>query len=279
MYNGRLGVGLISFNRAEYFSKVLESLELAEDTNIDYHLFQDGYENKFSRERKSNRFKIQENISLFREADIPNKTEHIQDKNIGNGINQFQAVEYLSQNYKYFMILEDDAIISPDYFRILRILIDQYLSKENDIFSITLSCIRRCDELQIPLNLNKVMYDKQHWFGETWSSEKWQKVRKYFLQYYQFIQSCDYQRRPHKRIRDMFKANGLNIPQTSQDAGKDFMLHKAGMRRIAPVVNRGFYIGQKGMHFKPQTYQDYQFGIMKPYIFKEDKTITSFEIL
>jgi len=41
-YTGRLGIGLISFDRHHYFKQLIKSLELQTDLqNVDFHLFQE----------------------------------------------------------------------------------------------------------------------------------------------------------------------------------------------------------------------------------------------
>lgn len=280
MYNLKLGIGLISYDRPHYFSQLIASLEkqtYLEET--DFHLFQDGAKNKFSKRYGAYKKHIQFSIDEFNNSKLPNKKAHIQNLNIGNAINQFQAVEYLSQNYEYFMIIEDDVILSTNYLRLIRILIDQYLKEDNKIFSLGLSFQRLCHLEDINYNLNKVALKNMHWWAECWRSKNWHKIRPYFLEYYKFVSHCDYMRRDTVAIKKFFNSHGFYIPQTSQDAGKDFALFKTKMQRLTTVVNRGFYIGEVGIHFRPQTYKKYRLGEMKPYEFENDKIIEGFELI
>jgi len=128
-------------------------------------------------------------------------------------------------------------------------------------------------------NLDKVILKNEHWWAECWKAENWEKIKPYFLQYIELIKNCDYRMRPAAEIKRFFNKNGFNIPQTSQDAGKDFALFKAGLKRLTSVVNRGFYIGEYGIHFRSSTYNKYGFGTMKPFEFKSDKLIKEFILI
>src|SRR5690606_26474547 len=121
---------------------------------------------------------------------------------------------------------------------------------DDEVFSVSLNFRRMCRREDIHNNLDKLLITNDkvgnslHWWAECYSSKNWGKVRDSFLQYYRFVEKCDYQHRPSFDIKTFFKANGFDVPQTSQDAGRDFALFKKGMVRINTVVNRGFYIGE-----------------------------------
>lgn len=278
IYSKKMGVAIISFDRPLYFAQTVASLEKQGDLeNYDFHLFQDGQINKFSGRTVTQKPLIDKCINIFKRSKLPNKFEHIEEKNIGNGINQFNAVEYMSANYEYFFVIEDDVILSPDYLTLCRKLIPFF--DNPSIFSLSLSFERFCEIEDINKNLGKVFFKNVHWWAELWKSSNWFKVRPRFLQYLEFIKNVDYHDRPTQEISKFFRSHGFNIPQTSQDAGKDFALFKSKMKRITSVVNRGFYIGEHGMHFRTPTYRKYGFANMKPFEFESDKLLNEFKLL
>ena len=274
-----MGVCLIVFDRPMYFAQTIASLEKQSDLeNYDFHLFQDGQINMFSGRTVTQKKLIEKCIQIFRRSKLPNKSEHIEERNVGNAINQFNAANFMSANYEYFMVIEDDVILSPDYLRLCRVMIPQFLGKTR-VFSVSLSFERFCKLEQIEQNLDKVFFKNVHWWAECWKSANWLKVRPRFAQYMEFVKDVDYHDRPAYEIRKLFRLNGFSIPQTSQDAGKDFALFKNKMKRITSVVNRGFYIGEHGMHFRTPTYQKYGFANMKPFEFESDKLLNEFKLL
>lgn len=270
-----IGVALIAFNRPNYFKKLIKSLE-RQTQKAEYHLFQDGAVNKFSHRLKSDPQLLKKVKDIFNESNLNGK-EHIHEMNVGNAINQFEAVEYMSSHYDRFLVIEDDVILSKHYIKLVNKLANQYL--KDDVFSVSLNFKRMCPKSEIKKNLDKVDYISLHWWAECWSSEQWAKVRDYFLEYYKLVKDCDYQKRPASKIKHLFHSNGLMIPQTSQDAGKDYALHKAGLKRINTIVNRGFYIGEKGMHFSPDLYKKMGYQNQRPYEFESDESLKKFNMI
>lgn len=278
-YTGKLGVALIGFDRYRYFKQLVTSLEAQTMlANTDFHLFQEGSRNKFSGRLAAAQIILDKTVNVFTKSNLPNKTVHQQAHHVGTAINQFEAVEYMAKHYEYFLVIEDDVILSKHYLQLMRIALEQYIPYHADIFSVSLGFIRNCPPYQIRHNLDKIMYKNTHWWAEGWYSPNWEKVRKYFLYYYQFVQNCDYKERPAVEITRMFNSHGFNIPQTSQDAGKDFALFKTGMRRVVTVVNRGFSIGERGTHFRPGTYKRMGLAQQKPFEFSSDSRLQGFQL-
>lgn len=281
-----LGVALISFNRSDYFSKLIKSLEKQVDCGVlDFHLFQDGAVNKFSHVLKTDPNRCQKCVDVFDDSSLLNKTKHIHKLNVGNAINQFEAIEFMSDHYDYFLVIEDDVILSKFYFRLIRLLIEQYLDR-SDVFSVALNFKRMCRKTEVLDNLDKVGYDLHdvgsislHWWAECFSSKKWKMVRPHFLKYYKLVENIDYQKRPRPEIQALFASGGLNIAQTSQDAGKDFAVKQAGLKRVNSVVNRGFYIGERGMHFNRRLYLAKGYQNQKPFEFASDSKLEVFKTI
>ena len=162
-YTGRLGIGLISFDRHHYFKQLIKSLELQTDLqNVDFHLFQEGSVNKFSRRIAAPQARLDKTVAIFTGSKLPNKTQHIRAEHVGTAIHQFEAVEYLAANYEYFLVIEDDVILSKYYIQLMRLAMGQFLPKD-DIFSVSLGFVRHCPPYKMGANLNKMLYKNTHW--------------------------------------------------------------------------------------------------------------------
>lgn len=274
MYKGKIGVALIAYNRPHYFSQLVNSLEnQSQLTNLDFHLFLDGPQRPVA-----DSLLIKQTRQIFDDSSLPNKSVHKRDKNVSIAINQFEAVEYMVNEYDYVWVVEDDLVLSKYYVRLLRIMIEQYANKK-DVFGVSLNFLRRCNESDINKFYSSVQYRNEHWWAECFSSEKWKTVKPYFLEYYKFVKDIPYNMRPRERIQRLFKSIDMHIPQTSQDAGKDYALKKAGLKRINTVVNRGIYLGEKGVHFTPQIAAKYKFKEQIPYEFKKDANLKKFKLI
>lgn len=276
-----MGIGIISFDRPQYLRQLLKSLEKQDLVDTEFHLFQDGEVNKFSKRQVTVHGLTRKCIKLFNEAELPNKFIHDRKVNVGNAINQFEAIEFMSDNYDKFLIIEDDVVLSPHYIRLVKLLGKKI---NNDVFSVGLGFKRLCKKENIDYNLTRLVTSNDrvgnsiHWWCELYSSKNWKKVRKDFLEYYKFVKDVDYKMRPSDEIRKFFHSQGFNINQTSQDAGRDYALFKNGMIRLNTVVNRGIYIGEYGLHFTPNKFKLGGYDKQYPYIHRMDSKLKEFEL-
>jgi len=276
MLTDEIGIGVISFNRPDCLRKLLRSLE--EQTCLDgaeFHLWQDGAVNAFSKVVWADPVDIVHSISAFQAAKLPSKYSHIQKENVGTGIHQFTAMEYMTRRYECVAILEADIILSPHWLRLVRVLLDQVKERE-DIFSFSLGFRKLCPKDEAEQNLDKLVYGTPHWWGEALVSERWSRARPHFLDYYELIRHCDYRHRPHAAITELYRRKEWTQDATSQDGGKDMAAWAAGMRRVVTVVNRGISTGAQGVHFRPQQFQQMGFDQQEPYSYDKDATLDRF---
>jgi len=275
-YKGKLGVGIISFNRPHYLSQMLQSLQLNDLWNADFHFYQDGHKSRLTGLNLTPEESIKDCLSLFNNTYLPNKEIHPREVNLGIGINQFLAYEELSSNYEYVLILEDDIVVSPHFIYLLRVLIKQFLHQPN-IFSVSLNFKRRCLLEEILNNLQKVSYKREDWFAECFDSFKWkQRVKPLFMSYYNLIKDVEYKDRPHEKIRELYKQFEIEEKRTSQDGVKEVITKYLGLERISTVVNRGIYIGEEGTHSTKRLYEQMNFKNQEPFIFETDRNIKEF---
>lgn len=278
MYKGKIGVAIISFNRPKYLSRVINSLEQQSYLeNTKFHLFQDGFKNIFSGKIKAKREEIEQSIAFFKSSNLDKGGSIFRvDENVGNGRNQYIANEIMSSLYDYFLVVEDDVLLSPDYLRLCRVLIDQFGGR-SDLHSFNLN-FKKLREPSAK-SLNKVIFGETHWWAECYISRQWKIAKEYFKDYFRLIEEVDYSDIPREKIQELFKKHNFNKTQCSQDAGKDFALFKAKFKRITAVVNRGYYIGQQGIHFTPKLYQKMGWQNQLPYIFKSDQSLNQFILI
>lgn len=265
-----IGVGVISFNRPQYLKQVIQSLK-RQSVEAEYYLFQDGVRNRFSRKITTPSELVDQSIALFDIGEVFAEKE-----NIGNAHNQLRAIDYLSEKYENFLIVEDDAVLGRDYLKVCSILSNQF--KHKDLFSVNGGFRRIGSHQGKAFYTNTQDSPSTHWFGEFYSATQWNELRPFYMQYFDLVKSVDYRLRPTLKIKKLFHSNGFMIPQSSQDAGRDFALFLAHKRRLTLEVNRGFYIGAQGMHFTESTYKRYNFSISRPYEFDEDLLRTSFYV-
>jgi len=279
MYTGTLGVAIISFNRPHYLQQLVGSLEkntCLEST--DFHFFQDGAVNKFSGRKAAQPNQIRLAVQCAEAARLPCKSVHVRRENVSIGIHQFEAYEWMTRRYDVVLVLEDDVVVSPHYLRIMRVLFD-CVSGRNDVFSASSNFVRACPADDIQRFLSKASLANGHWWGEIFAAKRWARIRPHFMEYFDLIRGIDYAQRPHAKILELFSRRGFGGKATSQDAGKDLAVMRAGMQRARLVVNRAIYIGRQGTHCDPALYDRSGWGCQEPYVFAADETIDHFEFL
>ena len=119
----KLRIRIISFNRPDYLKQLIKSLEKNDFSDTCFHLFQDGFICKFTDKKVAKPKDIGDSIKIFYSSKFPNKNYHIRDKNVSVAINQFEAMQVLCKNYKYFIFIENDVIVSPYFVSIMKKLL------------------------------------------------------------------------------------------------------------------------------------------------------------
>ena len=277
MITDTIGIGIISFNRPKCLARLLESLEQQTRLDeVDFHLWQDGAQNRFSHRHCAHPNQIKAAINAFAEADLPSKETYIHEANVGTAINQFSAIEYMTANYEYVIILEDDVVLSPFYVRLARVMFGQVKDRPG-IFSVSLGFKRRCEKGEVEQNLGKVVFGRPHFWDMCMVAERWERARPHFMEYYRLVEKVDYGKRNPLPILRLFLAKGWPHGATSQDSGRDMACHAAGMRRCATVVNRGISIGQQGIHWTPAAFEAKGYADQTPYVHEGDATREEFE--
>ena len=151
----KIGVGIISWNRAQYLKQLVDSLENNNLSDCDFHLFQDGSRCKFTGNIVANPKDISNSIKVFYDSKLPNKKYHIREKNVSVAINQFEAMNFLSLHYDKFIFLENDVVVSPNFIVVMKKVLDQF---ENDkrVACISPSFRLYCKPNKIKENLDRL---------------------------------------------------------------------------------------------------------------------------
>jgi len=272
-----IGIGIISWNRPEYFSQLVKSLEKNDLQETEFHLFQDGACCKFTGERFAKETDILRNVEIFKQAQFPKKYFHVRSENASVAINQFEAMQFLYNNYEKFIFLEDDIIVSPNFIVIMKKLLDQF-EKDDEIACISPGFRLFCKEPEVKKNLDKLKIINGHFWAEACWAKKWQEVEREYMKYYNLVKKEPYRKRKHGLINKLFSDSGYPMPATSQDNGKDWAIRMAKMKRARLVVNRATGIGDYGIHSTPEKLAKGLDGHRKIFDFKQELKIKRFKL-
>ena len=246
-------IALMSFNRPAYLKKVLESIETQIEDDYEIILFQDGAVNKYSWRKCANQTDIDECVSLFKKS-FPNSKTVVSPTNIGVAQN-FNEAEYLlfdEQGYDEVLFLEDDMILSPYYFTIIKNLLNEFRDNEQVGMVSAYGDINHSIEYQT--ENAQILKPIDHLWGYATTRKTWEKRSPYYFEWYiPFINDKDYVHRDVSLISQWYEEIGYKPLASSQDAARTIAMLRAGQIGIATYPNCGQYIGAHGLHFHPQS--------------------------
>jgi hypothetical protein len=156
------------------------------------------------------------------------------------------------------IFLEDDLVLSPHYINILDHLLaansfDErvgYLAAYgNHNLSLAQQVRRKAEVCALHHNWGFALYRRQ-----------WERMRPYVLKYLSLVRDCDYQRRDHAAIADLFASWGYGAPATSQDAAKTIACCLTKTIKINTVACFARYIGAVGAHMDVHMYKDLNYS-------------------
>lgn len=277
MLKGRIGVGIVSFDRPDYLAQLVESLEGQTcGAGVEYHLWQDGAVNEFSGRECADPVDIEASVAVFAGSSLERRFFHVREGNVGVAINQFEGIETMVQFYDYVLMIEDDVVLSRYYLRLVRVLLAQ-LEGTEDVFGVCLGFKKLCRPGRLQENLDKIFRTCGHWWAEAFYADRWARMRPFFLDFYELVEGIDYVERPTRAIQAVFRRHGWPSPVDSQDAAKDMAIYAAGMERVRTVVNRAVSVGERGVHFNPGVFRRLGFHRQGPYVFEGDQDLEKFE--
>jgi hypothetical protein len=244
----------MSFNRPDFLTEVLKSLK-RQTVGIDesrIYLFQDGAQSRFAG-IPCNDLLQNECVRRFRRI-FPDGQVFQSAVNLGTALN-FDRAERLffeTLEAECALFFEDDLVLAPYYLHALQQLIDFAL------YEPLVSYVAAYGDHMVPLefqrsNAKKIIPMTHNW-GFAITRRQWLRQRDIVQGYLSIVQESDYAQRDHRRIRDYFASFGFTCDSSSQDAAKGVAGLILGTKKVMCFPCYGHYIGQNGLHFTPEIY-------------------------
>ena len=268
---------LLGFNRIDYFTKVLSSLEKNKAAyEHDIFVYIDGGPNAKQEE-------IKELIanSKFPEAEIVCRVN-----NWGIGRHLIDARRRLFDELEYdrILLLEDDLVLGKHYVETV-FKISDWASEYGDIGTITAYNINSAAITEQSQQEDQLIATNRHFWAYVINKTVWDEIKHIIYAYEaRFLTKSTYTNRAHRRIRWLFMRKWINLPRimktnrlvpdkcvtppfpkipfriaTSQDAITALALWHHGYHRITTRVSRAEYIGIEGYSFSPEVYESQGF--------------------
>ncbi len=273
----RSAILLLGFNRIDYFTKVLSSLEKNKAAyDHDIFVYVDGGPNAKQEEIKQ----------LIKSSKFSDATIVCRVNNWGIGRHLIDARRRLFDelNYDRVLLLEDDLVLGENYVETV-FKISNWASKYDDIGTITAYNINSASIEQQSKQENQLIATNRHFWAYVITKQVWDEIKHIIYAYEaRFLSKSTYTNRAHRRIRWLFMRKWINrvriskenrlVPDkcvtppfpkipfriaTSQDAITALALWHHGYHRITTRVSRAEYIGIEGYSFSPEVYESQGF--------------------
>jgi len=224
--------------------------------------------------------------------------------NFGCGRNIIDARRQLFDNLGYarVFVFEDDMVPGSQYLFFCERLLDWAMQNYANVGAVQGWNLCVMGPATKQTHLAEVRGTFANWWGYLMHRRAWRSFAPCLYRYEDlFLGAVRYNDRPHRSILDWFKRRdaeprternpGFPVdaawrasleahwrsPATGQDAATEHLFHAAGWVRLAPVVNRGLYIGQRGIHMSPPQFVRDGFSAMQLDEFGETLTFEPVE--
>lgn len=268
---------IMGCDRPDYLKQVIEGLKKSDLSNYDVYLFLD-------KPKDPARFRLTETQEKLGISDRIVKFP----VNFGCGRAIIDARRQIfdRMGYTKAFFFEDDMVPAPGYVQFCEALLKWGQKHYNNVGAVQgwTKCLMSKEE---KAKLERQVYVTfTNWWGYLTTREAWNEVKDFIYVYRDKFLLGDYKTRPTPAILQYFKpfANGNfkasdggvipddnslkhrrvlfdSIP-SGQDGATWIAYDKAGLVRLAPVVNRGLYIGRDGIHSTPEIYRKQRFDKM-----------------
>jgi 2-polyprenyl-3-methyl-5-hydroxy-6-metoxy-1,4-benzoquinol methylase len=268
-----LPIAILSFNRPEYLTTTLSSLQTQTKPLGDRQiaLFQDGSWSPSMNKHHCDPAMCRQCVDIFRQQ-FPNGNIFESDINLGSVFNYERAERYVFETFDTpaAIFLEDDLVLGRAYITVLERLIDLALADERIGYVAAFGNWKATRAQQLR-NTRKLRPMHLLWaFGLT--QRHWRKCRHYVERYLDLVRGSDYRQRDHQKIQALVQSWGIEPGDTGQDRIKAFATALVGCVMVNTEVAYGRYIGQKGgLNFTPALYE--QWGLEKTEYFDEEVSL------
>jgi len=259
---------IFSFDRPEYLGRLCASLKTQRHVVIpegSIYLLQDGAVSPYSGVRVAEDDAIAACVAVFREH-FPGGVVMQSPGNLGIAQNirrgERLVFETLDREIGYFF--EDDLEMGPLYMHMMEELYAALRPLPNIGYFAAYGDVK----LQAPGPEVKLQPMAHNW-GFGLLREAWRKIDARLAGFYKVLEGRDYGARNHFRLYELMRDSEFATNATSQDAFKARACAELGLARLRTDVCFARYIGEKGVHFNPASFERHGFRDMQ-WVERED---------
>jgi hypothetical protein len=254
-------LALISYDRKEYFEKVLDSINRQSigGTSVfdqyDFYIFQDGLSDfdDVNQEEHSA-------ISLMAINHQKIKQFFLQEKNLGVAKHFAFVEDYLFNDLEYDFVVfcEEDMVLGDAYMASLHAMAERFIDDER-IAMVSAYSMAYTEPREKQLARLQEYLPMGHSWGYGLYRRSWNAIQPILKIYGELLGDSPYKQRNHTAIQFWLRQFGFKANATSQDYIKACAIVAMGYLRISSYPNYSFYIGESGVHFNPQIYAKHRY--------------------
>lgn len=289
-------VCVLFFDRPQYLKLLIESLERNSDEDTDYLFFQDGVIDRNNNDQIVGDLEAHyKSTCIVDNSRLKNKILFITENNSNLGVAVMQReilrIVFDNSDIDFAFFLEDDFILSDNYFKIIESIADKY-KNTNRVFSIQGYSGNILSDLEISKYYNHVCVTDAHQWGIAIWKKRWDLIKDNFDIYYEFMKNKSYHLMRAGIYKDEIEKIYNTINQSfisfdscaippSQDGCKSLCIRTAGMFQLTTKVNYLKPIGEEGLNFRSKIFKKYkldeikiaEYDLSDYYIFDEDSMV------
>jgi hypothetical protein len=254
-------IALICYDRKDYFERVLDSISRQSIggasifDQYDFYIFQDGVSdfadaNQEGHSAISGIARNHQNIKQF----------FLQEKNLGVA-KHFAFVEECLFNdlqYDFVVFCEEDMVLGDAYMASLHAMAEQFIDDER-IAMVSAYSTAYTQPREKQLACLQEYLPMGHSWGYGLYRRAWNAIQPILKTYIELLGDSPYKQRNHTAIQFWLRQYGFKANATSQDYIKASAIVAMGYLRISSYPNYSLYIGERGIHFNPQSYAKHRY--------------------
>ena len=247
-------IAVLSFDRPDYLTEVLESLRKQVSDDVRITLFQDGHIDPFTGKAVASPENTRACASIFRRL-FPAGEIVSSPENLGIALNYERAEKrvFLKHGSEACLFLEDDLVLSPRFVEVTGQLL-RFAKMDPRIAYVSACGNLWADNEQQRLHSRELIPMHENW-GAAMTRISWLAEREFRQSYLELIGGHSYKNRDHEKITSFYASRGWICKFTSQDSARWIACLERNAIRLSTFACHARYIGEQGVHFTPEIYE------------------------
>lgn len=233
----KTAIGIVAFNRPQYLSQLLNSIENQTDYlgKYDFFIFVDGSYNPISGntyyDKELVHREIKDIVDNFNARNPVHITVSYAERNYGPAVYIYELQRHLfdTLGYDRVITLEEDLVVSAHYLKLLSRLLDKHAQDE------------RVGFVYSPAISGTIYANYGMW------KRSWDVITDELKEYAEFMGQFDYSKRPADRVTERYHFG-------TQDMARKKFFEKHGMETAKLSRSKVQHIGRNGLHYTEEEF-------------------------